>query len=68
MTQYNTLNVKLSNSQLNKLKARIRKGTGVTSKLSCNVVSNSNDETNFPPKLLLTNTQILRLCKSCANG
>ena len=27
MTQYNTLNVKLSNSQLNKLKLRMKNGT-----------------------------------------
>ena len=30
MTQYNTLNVKLSNSQLNELKSRIEEGTEVT--------------------------------------
>ena len=30
MTQYNTLNVKLSNLQLNKLKSRIKNGTEVT--------------------------------------
>ena len=29
MTQYNTLNVKLSNSQLNKLKFAIKNGTEV---------------------------------------
>ena len=38
MTQYNTLNVKLSNSQLNKLKSGIKNGTEVTFKLSSNVV------------------------------
>ena len=30
MTQYNTLNVKLPNSQLNKLKSGIKNGTDVT--------------------------------------
>ena len=30
MTQYNTLNVKLTNSQLNKLKSGITNGTEVT--------------------------------------
>ena len=30
MTQYNSLNVKLTNSQLNKLKSGIRNGTEVT--------------------------------------
>ena len=34
MTQYNTLNIKLSNWQLNKLKSRIKNGTEVTLKLS----------------------------------
>ena len=32
MTQYNTLNVKLSNSQLNKLKSEIKSGIKVTLK------------------------------------
>ena len=45
MTQYNTLNVKLSNSQLNKLKPGIQDSTEVTLKLSTNVVGDSNDET-----------------------
>ena len=67
MTQYNTLNIKLSNSQLNKLKGGIRNGTEVTLKLSSNVVGNSNYETNFPHKLLLTNTQVSRLRKAFAN-
>ena len=34
MTQYNTLNVKLSNSRLNKLKPRLKNGTEVTLNLS----------------------------------
>ena len=34
MTQYNTLNVKLYNSQLNKLKSEIKDGTIVTLKMS----------------------------------
>ena len=29
---------------------------------------NSNDETNFPHKLLFTNTQVLRVCKAFANN
>ena len=57
MTQYNPLHVKLSNSQLNKLKSRIKNGTEVTLKLSSNVVGDSNNENSFPHKLLLTNTQ-----------
>ena len=41
MTQCNTLIVKSSNSQLNKLKARIKDGTQVTFSLSSNVVADS---------------------------
>ena len=55
MTQYITLNVKFSNSQLDKFKSRTKDGTEVALKLSSNVVGDSNDEYNFPHKLLLTN-------------
>ena len=68
MTQYETLNVELSNSQFNKLKSGIKNGTEVTLKLSSNVVGSSNDENNFPHKLLLTNTQVLKLRKLFANN
>ena len=67
MTQYSTLAVKLSNSQLNDLKPAIRNGTKVTLNLSLNVVGDSNDETNYPLKLLLTNTQVSKLHKAFAN-
>ena len=67
MSQYNTLNVKLSNSQLNKLKSAIKNGTKVTLRLSSNVFGDSNDENNFPHQLLLTNTQVSRLRKAFAN-
>ena len=53
MTQYNSLNVKLSNSQLNKLKSTIKNETDVILRLSSNMIGNSDDETNFPHKLLL---------------
>ena len=67
MTQYNSLNVKLSNSKLNKLKSAIKSETDVVLTLSLNMVSNSDDETNFPHKLLLTNRQVANLCKVFAN-
>ena len=66
MTQCNILNVKLSNSQLNKLKSRIKNGTKITLKLSWNIVGDSNDENNFPQKLLLTNTKVSNLHKAFA--
>ena len=67
MTQYSSLKVKLSNSQLNKLKSAIKNGTDVVLRLSSNMVGNSNNETNFPHKLLLTNRQNLSLRKAFAN-
>ena len=67
MTQYNSLNVKLSNSQLNKLKPAIKNGTDVVLRLSSNMVGNSDDEINFPHKLLLTNKQTLSLRKAFNN-
>ena len=56
MTQYNTLNVNLCNSQLNKLKSGIKNSTEVNLDLTSNVFHNSNDKPNFPHKLLLTNS------------
>ena len=67
MTQYNSLNVKLSNSQLNKLKSSIKNETDVVLRISSNMVSNSNDNTNFPHELLLTNRQVANICKAFAN-
>ena len=67
MTQYNSLNVKLSNSQLDKLKSAIKNETEVVLRLSSNMVSNSDDETNFPHKSLLTNRQVANLRKAFAN-
>ena len=68
MTEYNTLNVKLCNSQLNKLKSAIKNGTEETSNLSLNLIRNYNDQTNFPHKLLLTNMQVSKIHKAFANG
>ena len=52
MIQYNSLNVKLSNLQLHKLKSGIKNGTEVTLNLSSNMIGDSIDETNFTQKLL----------------
>ena len=43
MSQHNTLNVKLSNSQLTKLTSGIKNGTKVPLKLSSNLAGDSND-------------------------
>ena len=68
MIQYNTLNVELFNSQLNKLKSAIKNRTEVTLSFSSNLIGNSNDETNFPNELLLTDTQVSAIIKAIANG
>ena len=65
MTQYNGLNVKLSNLQLNKLKSAIKNGTEVVLTLSSSMIG--DNETNFPHKLLVTNRQVANLCKAFAN-
>ena len=67
MTQYNNLNVKLSNSQFNTLKSAIKNESEVVLRLSSNMIGNSDDETNFPHKLLLTNRQVANLRKAFAN-
>ena len=43
MTQYNSLNVKLSNSQFNKIKSAIEDGTKAVLRLSLNMIDNSDD-------------------------
>ena len=67
MTQYNSLNVKLSNSQLSKLKSSIKNETDVVLRISSNMVGNSNDNIQFPHELLLTNRQVANICKPFAN-
>ena len=67
MTQNNTLNVKLSNSQLNNIKSGIKNGTELTLNLASNLIGDSNGETHLPHKLLLTNTQVSRLHKEFSN-
>ena len=68
MIQYNTLNVRLSNSQLNKLKSAIKNGAGVTLNLSSNIIGESNDENIFPHKLLLNNIQVSMTRKTFENS
>ena len=67
MTQYNSLNKKLLNSQLNKLKLALKNENDVLVKLSSNMVGNSDNKTNFPHKLLLTNRQVANLRKAFAD-
>ena len=57
MTQYNGLNVKLSNSSI---KSSIKNETDVVLRISSNMVGNSNE-------LLLTNRQVANIRKAFAN-
>ena len=66
MIQCNSLNVKLSKS-LNKLKSAIKNETDVILRLSSNMIGNSDNETNFPHKLLLINRRVANLRKAFAN-
>ena len=65
MSQYNSLNVKLWNSQLNKFKSAIKNENEGVLRLSSNMAG--DNETNFPHKLLLTNRQVSNLRKAFAN-
>ena len=67
MIQYNSLNVKLSNSQLSKLKSSIKNETDVILRISSNMVGDSNNNTNFPNELLLTIRQVANIRKAFAN-
>ena len=66
MTQYNSLNVKISNSQLNKFKSAVKNETEVVLRLSSNMIG--DNETNYPHQLLLTNRQVANIRKAFANN
>ena len=66
MTQYNSLNVKLSNSQFKKFKAAIKNKPEVVLRLSWNIIDD-DDDTNFPHKLLLSKRLVETLPKAFAN-
>ena len=67
MTQYNSVNIKLSNSQLKNLKSATKSETEVTLKLLLNIIGNLNNEVNYPYQLLLAEQQVPKLCKNFAN-
>ena len=68
MTQYNSLNVKLSNSELNELKSAIKNKSELVLRLYSNIIGDSNAESNFPHQLLLINKQVLNIRKAFANN
>ena len=68
MTQYNRVNVKSSNSQLNKFKPAIKNENDVVIRLSPNMTGDSNDKTNFPHELLPTDRQVSSTRKAFSNN
>ena len=64
MTQYNSVNVNLSDSQLKKLKSVTKNETRINLRLSSNMLSRSNNETGLQDELLLTKRQIANLHKA----
>ena len=68
MIQYDRLSVRLSNSQLNKLKSATKYITRITLRLSSNMIDNTNDEPNSSHNLLLTNTYVSNLLKVFTNN
>ena len=66
MTQYNSLNIKLSNSQLNELKSAIKNQSEVVLRLSSNIIG--DNESNFPHNLLLTDRQVSNIRKAFADN
>ena len=67
MMQHNRVNVKLSTSRLNKLKSAIKNENDVVIRLSLSMIGDSNDQTNFPHELLLTDRQVSSIRKAFAN-
>ena len=68
MNHYNSLNKKLSYSQLNKLKSAIKNKPEIVLRISSNMIGNSNDDTNVPHELLLANRQVANLRNAFASN
>ena len=64
MVEYNTVNVKLSNSQLNKLKSVVKKKQGTTLRMNARMFNGNN----LPHELLLTTRQTTKLRNAIENN
>ena len=64
MVEYNTINAKLSDSQLNKLKSAVKNKKGTTLRMSAGMF-NAN---NLPPELLLPTRQTTKLRNAIENN
>ena len=64
MVEYNTVNVKLSNSQLNRLKSAVKNRQGTILRMNAKILSANN----LPHKLLLTTGQTTKLRNAIENN
>ena len=64
MVEYNTVNVKLSNSQLNRLKSTAKNKQGTTLRMNAKMFN----ENNLPHELLLTTRQTAKLRNTIKNN
>ena len=64
MVNCNTVNVKLLNSQLNKLKSAVKNKQGTTLRMNARMFN----EINLPPELLLSQRQIAKLRNAIENN
>ena len=64
MVEYNTVNAKLSNSQLNKLKTAVKNNEGTTLRISARMFNSDN----LPYELLLTTRQTTKLRNAIENS
>ena len=63
MIEYNTVNVKLLNSQLNKLKSTVKNKQGTTLRINARMFNGNN----LPHELLLTTRQATKLRNAIEN-
>ena len=64
MVEYNTINAKLSDSQLNKLKSAVRNKQGTTLRIN----AKTSSANNLPHELLLTTRQTTKLSNAIENN
>ena len=64
MVEYNTVNAKLSNSQLNKLKSAVKNRQGTILRINVRIFSANN----LPHELLLTTRQTTKLRNAIKNN
>ena len=64
MVEYNTVNAKLSNSQLNQLKSIVKNKQGTTLRMNARMINGNN----LPHELFLTQRQVTKLRNAIENN